>query len=126
MRNITRLTLVVAALVVTGTVAQAQTNNASITATATVLTPINVNGAQQLSFFNGHYGYWCYLPMVAFLTFNREPDQYLCAALLRAGNAPTQQGALPLLKRIVGRLQASTTWWRWPRTRSSSAWPSST
>ncbi len=52
MRNITRLTLAVAALVVTGTVAQAQTNNASITATALVLTPINVNGAQQLSFGN--------------------------------------------------------------------------
>ena len=70
------------------------------------------HGAQQLSFFNGHYGHWCYLPLVAFLTFNREPDQYLCAAVLRAGNAPTQQGALPLLKRVVGRLQQ-----RFPKTR---------
>jgi hypothetical protein len=70
------------------------------------------HGAQQLSFFNGHYGHWCYLPLVAFLTFNREPDQYLCAAVLRPGNAPTQQGALPLLKRIVGRLQE-----RFPKTR---------
>jgi len=52
MRNTTRLTLAVAALVITSTAAQAQTNNASITATATVLTPINVNGAQQLSFGN--------------------------------------------------------------------------
>ena len=49
------------------------------------------HGAQQLSFFNGHYGHWCYLPLVAFLTFNREPDQYLCAAVLRPGNAPTQR-----------------------------------
>ncbi|MGH7126760.1 MAG: IS1380 family transposase, partial [Stellaceae bacterium] len=31
--------------------------------------------------------------------------QYLCAAVLRPGNAPTQQGTLPLLRRIVGRLQ---------------------
>ncbi len=76
------------------------------------VTDDETHGAQQLSFFNGHYGHWCYLPMVAFLTFNREPDQYLCAALLRAGNAPTQQGALPLLKRIVGRLQE-----RFPKTR---------
>ena len=52
MRNTTRLTLAVAALVVTSTVAQAQTNNASITATATVQTPINVTAAQQLNFGN--------------------------------------------------------------------------
>jgi len=48
MRTVTRLTLAVVALVVTSTVAQAQTNNASITATASVQTPINVVGAQQL------------------------------------------------------------------------------
>lgn len=69
------------------------------------VTDDETHGAQQLSFFNGHYGHWCYLPLVAYLTFNREPDQYLCAAVLRSGKAPTQQGALPTLKRIVGRLQ---------------------
>lgn len=47
-----KLTLVVAALVLTGTALQAQSNNASVTATATVQTPINVVGAQQLSFGN--------------------------------------------------------------------------
>src|SRR5256885_13470495 len=52
MRSITKLSLAVAALVLTGTALQAQTNNASITATATVQTPINVVGAQQLSFGN--------------------------------------------------------------------------
>ena len=49
MRSTTKLTLVAAALVLTGTL-QAQTNNASITATASVQTPINVIGAQQLNF----------------------------------------------------------------------------
>jgi hypothetical protein len=63
------------------------------------------HGAQQLAFFNGHYGHWCYLPMVAFLTFNGEREQYLCAAVLRPGNAPTQRGTLPLLARILQRLQ---------------------
>src|SRR5881628_3611939 len=63
------------------------------------------HGAQQLTFFNGFYGTWCYLPLLAFLTFDREPEQYLVAAVLRPGNAPTQRGALPLLKRIVARLQ---------------------
>ena len=52
MRTISRFALVVAALVLTGTALQAQTNNASITATASVQTPINVIGAQQLSFGN--------------------------------------------------------------------------
>jgi hypothetical protein len=70
------------------------------------------HGAQQLAFFNGFYGSWCYLPLQAFLTFDRESEQYLCAATLRPGNAPTQQGALTLLKRIVGRLQE-----RFPKAR---------
>jgi spore coat protein U-like protein len=47
-----RFTLAVAALMLTGAALQAQTNNASITATATVQSPINVVGAQQLSFGN--------------------------------------------------------------------------
>jgi hypothetical protein len=70
------------------------------------------HGAQQLAFFNGFYGTWCYLPLLAFLTFDREPEQYLCAAALRPGNAPTRRGALPLLKRILGPLHE-----RFPRAR---------
>ena len=45
------------------------------------------HGAQQLSFFNGHYEGWCSLPLLAFLTFNDEAEHYLCAAVLRPGNA---------------------------------------
>ena len=63
------------------------------------------HGAQQLSFFNGFYDTWCYLPMLAFLTFDREPEQHLCAAALRPGNAPTQRGALTILTRVIERLQ---------------------
>src|SRR6185436_19432434 len=37
------------------------------------------HGAQQLAFFNGLYDGGCYLPMAGFLTFNREPEQYLFA-----------------------------------------------
>jgi len=46
------------------------------------------HGAQQLSFFNGHYDSWCYLPVMGFISFNEEAEQYLCAAVLRPGNAP--------------------------------------
>jgi hypothetical protein len=59
------------------------------------------HGAQQLSFFNGHYDTWCYLPLLAFVTFNAEHEQYLCAALLRPGNAPATRGALGVLRRLV-------------------------
>jgi hypothetical protein len=51
------------------------------------------HGAQQLTFFNGHYDCWCYLPLRAFVTFNDEVEQYLCAAILRPGNAPATRGA---------------------------------
>ena len=30
------------------------------------------HGAQQLSFFNGFYGGWCYLPLVVLLTLRRR------------------------------------------------------
>ena len=35
------------------------------------------HGHQQLSLFNGFYNSNCYLPLVGFLTFDQEPDQYL-------------------------------------------------
>lgn len=65
------------------------------------------HGAQQLAFFNGHYDTWCYLPMAGFVTFNREPDQYLFCYVLRAGNAPAGQGAQGILERIIGQVRAS-------------------
>ena len=63
------------------------------------------HGAQQLSLFNGHYDTWCYLPIVGFLRFNDEPDQYLFAAVLRPGTAPAKKGALGILRRILERLR---------------------
>jgi hypothetical protein len=63
------------------------------------------HGAQQLSFFNGRYDTWCYLPMAGFLTFNREPEHYLFTYLLRAGNAPAKQRAIGILRRVIERLR---------------------
>jgi hypothetical protein len=34
------------------------------------------HGAQQLSFFNGHYDNWRYLPVLGFVSFNEEAEQY--------------------------------------------------
>jgi hypothetical protein len=65
------------------------------------------HGQQELTFFNGHYDTWCYLPLVATLTFNAEPQQYLVAAVLRPGNSPAKRGALGVLTRLCRRLRAA-------------------
>ena len=65
------------------------------------------HGAQQLTFFNGHYGGWCYLPMLGFLSFDREAEQYLCAAVLRPGKAVAADGTLGLLCRLLPLLRAA-------------------
>jgi hypothetical protein len=65
------------------------------------------HGAQQLTFFNGHYDSWCYLPLLAFVTFNDESEQYLCAAILRPGNAPATRGVRGTLWRLRARLRAA-------------------
>lgn len=70
------------------------------------------HGAQQLTFFNGFYGGWCYLPLMAFLTIDDEPRQYLVAALLRPGNAATTVGAHGLLRRLLPKV-----WAAFPRAR---------
>lgn len=69
------------------------------------LTQDPTHGAQQLALFNGFYDGWCYLPLLAFLTFDREPRQYLVAALLRPGTAPAAVGVRGLLLRLVPKLR---------------------
>ena len=59
------------------------------------------HGAQQLSFFNGHYDTWCYLPVMGFVSFNHEAEQYLCAAVLRPGNVTAAVGAVGILRRLI-------------------------
>jgi hypothetical protein len=65
------------------------------------------HGAQQLTFFNGHYDCWCYLPVLAFLTFDAEDEQYLCAAMLRPGNVGAAVGARGLLRRLIDLLRVA-------------------
>ena len=62
------------------------------------------HGQQQFTFFNRHYDSYCYLPMVCFLTFNEEAEQYLVAAVLRRGNATGSLGALGILRRLIARV----------------------
>jgi hypothetical protein len=62
------------------------------------------HGQQEFTFFNRHYDSYCYLPMVCFLTFNEEAEQYLVAAVLRPGNATGSVGALGILRRLIDRV----------------------
>jgi len=70
------------------------------------------HGAQQLSFFNGHYDCFCFLPMVGTLQFNDEREKYLFTIVLRPGNAPCSRGAIGILMRTIPRLRTA-----FPRTR---------
>jgi len=65
------------------------------------------HGQQQFALFNGYYGTWCYLPLLATLTFNDEAPQYLVAALLRPGTAAVTPSAIGLLRRLLAKLRAA-------------------
>src|SRR3989442_3660806 len=65
------------------------------------------HGQQEFTFFNGHYDTWCYLPVVATVTFNDEAEQFAVAAVLRPGNAPAHRGARGLWRRLLRQLRAA-------------------
>jgi len=65
------------------------------------------HGQQQLTFFNGHYDSWCYLPLLGFVTFDDEPEQYLVLALLRPGNSPAKLGTRGRLRSLFQKLRAA-------------------
>ncbi len=64
------------------------------------------HGQQELAFFNGYYDTWCYLPLVATVTFNTEPMQYVLAALLRPGTGAATGGVRGLLRRLFAKLRS--------------------
>ncbi len=63
------------------------------------------HGQQPLSFFNGHYDTWCYLPMFGFLSVDGDAEQYLFHARLRPGLSKESRGTVPLLRRTVESLR---------------------
>jgi hypothetical protein len=63
------------------------------------------HGQQTFSFFHGHYDSWCFLPLLGFLTFDDEEEQFLFHARLRPGNARDWRTAYPLLRRVVPKLR---------------------
>ena len=63
------------------------------------------HGQQELALFNGYYDTWCYLPLIATVTFNTEPLQYVVGALLRPGTGAPTRGVRALLRRLFTKLR---------------------
>ena len=67
-----------------------------------------VHGYQQLSFWNGHYGERCFLPIHVYDTATGRP----VAMLLRTGKTPTGAEAAGHIRRLVRQIRR-----HWPTTR---------
>jgi DDE family transposase len=65
------------------------------------------HGQQEFTFFHGHYDSWCYLPLLGFVSFDTEPEQYLVLALLRPGNSTAKRGAIGRLRHLFRTLRAA-------------------
>jgi hypothetical protein len=65
------------------------------------------HGQQEFAFFNGHYNTWCYLPLLGFVSFDHEAEQYLVLALLRPGNSAAKRGAIGCLRHLFRKLRAA-------------------
>jgi hypothetical protein len=65
------------------------------------------HGQQVFSFYNGHYGHHCYLPLYVFEGLSGR----LITAVLRPGKTPTGRENAMIVKRILKRLRA-----HWPQT----------
>jgi len=63
------------------------------------------HGQQEFAVFNGYYDTWCYLPLIATVTFNTEPMQHVVAALLRPGTGAATRGVRGLLRRLFSKLR---------------------
>lgn len=64
------------------------------------------HGQQQQTFFNGFYRSWCYLPLLAFLSIDDDPEQYLFSTRLRSGTASDVKGVLEILERTIPALRS--------------------
>lgn len=65
------------------------------------------HGVQQGSLFNGFYRSHCYLPMLGFLQFNNESEQFVFAGMLKPGNSSARSSLISILNRTLPRLRAA-------------------
>jgi hypothetical protein len=63
------------------------------------------HGQQEFSFYHGHYGGHCFLPLVGTIQFNQEKQQSLLCAVLRPGNAGAALGLVAILDRLLEKIR---------------------
>src|SRR5437899_24566 len=82
------------------------------------------HGQQEFALFNGYYDTWCYLPLVATVTFNTDPLQYLLEALLQPGTGAATRGVRRLGRpRSTRGCTAAGATWRIGSKNCSTGWP---
>ena len=69
-------------------------------------TPDPTHGQQEFAFYDGHYDTYCYKPLVVALSFDDDPEQYVVAVRLRPGKSKEDRALLPLLRKLVAKLNA--------------------
>lgn len=62
-------------------------------------------GTQQMALFNSHYGGWCYMPLLVFVSFDDEPEQYLIASVLRPGRSPKAGEVVELMSFVLSAVR---------------------
>lgn len=67
------------------------------------------HGQQEMTFFNGHYGSYCYLPLFVFARVTGEAEEYLVSAELPDTHDKDTDAILATLARLVVAVRA-----RWP------------
>lgn len=67
------------------------------------------HGQQEMTFFNGHYGTYCYLPLFVFARVTGESEEFLVSAELPDTHDKDTDDILTTLARLVAAVRA-----RWP------------
>jgi len=70
------------------------------------------HGQQIFTFFHGHYRHHCFLPILGFVSFDNESEQYLLTSMLRPGDAHPTHNAAGLIRRLVEAVRQ-----RWPKAK---------
>lgn len=68
-------------------------------------TPDPTHGQQRFAFYDGHYDGYCFKPLLVWIAFDEDPEQYLVAVRLRPGACGDVRTVIPLVRRLVGDLR---------------------
>jgi hypothetical protein len=69
-------------------------------------TPDPTHGQQRFAFYDGHYDTYSFKPLLVWLSFDDDPEQYLVATRLRPGTCSDVRTVIPLLRRLVRQVRS--------------------